>query len=256
MSFGSPLLVVNALSTQLDGITPFISPVLSESHHAQATHREAVGDQPPAAKPTQGPFAGVVPIDATRFLDSGVTLVACPTGARTRSLAPRKGVLRFPSHDKRKTHAPVTSQRWVMGETSWEVVGGESNRGHTRGGTRWWYHLQATDWWDRRRIEKVCGSLPTQAPLPSSSPSVGINTLSCQYTRGGAVFPATGVPVLMLRTDCSLFALKSAPSSRLLPGSTGTDVIRRNIGKNLTKSTNLYSLWANHAIITVTCVRN
>jgi len=136
MSFGSPLLVVNALSTQLDGITPFISPVLSESHHAQATHREAVGDQPPAAKPTQGPFAGVVPIDATRFLDSGVTLVACPTGARTRSLAPRKGVLRFPSHDKRKTHAPVTSQRWVMGETSWEVVGGESNRGHTRGGTR------------------------------------------------------------------------------------------------------------------------
>src|SRR5205807_165584 len=34
---------------------------------------------------------------------------------------------------------------------------------------------------------------------------------------GGAVFPARCVLVLKLRTDCSLFALKSAHSSRLLP---------------------------------------
>jgi hypothetical protein len=36
-------------------------------------------------------------------------------------------------------------------------------------------------------------------------------------TRGGAIFPGTDVLVLMLYTDCSLFALKSAHSSRLLP---------------------------------------
>jgi AAA domain len=103
---------------------------------APSTHNKpAVGDQKPPAKSTKWTFAGVVPIEATRLLDSGVTLVACPQCARTRSLSPRKGVLRFPSHDKRKTHAPVTSQRWAMGETSWEVVGGESNRGNTRGGT-------------------------------------------------------------------------------------------------------------------------
>ncbi len=98
------------------------------AHNEHATSRDAVGDQKPPAKPTKCTFSGVVPIEATRFLDSGVTLVACPNCARTRSLSPRKGVLRFPSHDKRKTHAPVTSQRWAMGETIWEVVGGESNR--------------------------------------------------------------------------------------------------------------------------------
>ena len=98
------------------------------AHHEPAPRREAVGDQQPPAKPTKCPFAGVVPIEATRFLDSGVRLVACPNCARTRSLSPRKGVLRFPSHDTRKTPAPVTSQRWAMGETIWEVVGGASNR--------------------------------------------------------------------------------------------------------------------------------
>src|SRR5438309_6823312 len=98
------------------------------AHNAHATSRDAVGDQQPPATPTKCPFAGVVPIEATRFLDSGVRLVACPNCARTRSLSPRKGVLRFPSHDTRKTPAPVTSQRWAMGETIWEVVGGASNR--------------------------------------------------------------------------------------------------------------------------------
>ena len=98
------------------------------AHNEHATSRDAVGDQKPPAKPTKCTFSGVVPIEATRFLDSGVRLVACPNCARTRSLSPRKGVLRFPSHDKRKTPAPVTSQRWAMGETIWEVVGGASNR--------------------------------------------------------------------------------------------------------------------------------
>jgi len=51
--------------------------------------------------------------------------VECPDCARTRTLSPRNGVLRFPSHDKRKTRTPVTSQRWAMQKTIWEVVGGE-----------------------------------------------------------------------------------------------------------------------------------
>jgi hypothetical protein len=43
-----------------------------------------------------------------------------------RTLKPQGGVLRFKSHDKRKTRTPNTEQRWTRRETSWEVVGGES----------------------------------------------------------------------------------------------------------------------------------
>jgi hypothetical protein len=63
--------------------------------------------------------------DLKRFLDSGIALVECPDCTRTRTLSPRNGVLRFPSHDKRKTRPPNTEQRWAMEKTIWEVVGGE-----------------------------------------------------------------------------------------------------------------------------------
>jgi hypothetical protein len=77
----------------------------------------------PSAKCT---FAGVVAIDLTRFADSGVALVECPDCARMRSLSPRKGVLRFPSHDRRKLQTTVTGVRWAaIGKTDWGVVGGE-----------------------------------------------------------------------------------------------------------------------------------
>ena len=66
----------------------------------------------------------VVPIEPERFLESGVALVECPNCARTRTLSPRNGVLRFPAHSKRKTNTPNTDRRWAMGETAWEVVGG------------------------------------------------------------------------------------------------------------------------------------
>jgi hypothetical protein len=85
-----------------------------------------VGEQVQTGKTPKCTFSGVVSIELQRFLDSGVTLVECPDCARMRTLSPSKGVLRFPSHDKRKTNAPVTSQRWAMCETIWEVVGGES----------------------------------------------------------------------------------------------------------------------------------
>jgi hypothetical protein len=58
--------------------------------------------------------------------DSGIRLVECPNCARTRSLSPSKVVLRFPSHDKRKTRTPNTDERWAMEQTIWKAVGGES----------------------------------------------------------------------------------------------------------------------------------
>ena len=67
----------------------------------------------------------VVAIDLKRFADSGIALVECPDCSRTRSLLEHKGVLRFPSHDRRKMQTPVTSMRWAArGKTDWDVVEG------------------------------------------------------------------------------------------------------------------------------------
>ena len=62
--------------------TATVAPAPS-AHNEHATRRDAVGDQQPPAKPTKCPFAGVVPIEATRFLDSGVTLVCQDALARS-----------------------------------------------------------------------------------------------------------------------------------------------------------------------------
>jgi hypothetical protein len=86
---------------------------------------ETVGEHVQTAKTPKCTFFDVVSIELQRFLDSGIRLVECPNCARTRSLSPRNGVLRFPSHYKRKTNAPVTGVRWAMEKTIWEVVGGE-----------------------------------------------------------------------------------------------------------------------------------
>lgn len=40
-----------------------------------------------------------------------------------RTLEPRGEVLRFKSHDKRKTNTPNIGKRWAKGETDWDVVG-------------------------------------------------------------------------------------------------------------------------------------
>jgi len=91
----------------------------------RAAARDSVGDQVQTLISPKCTFSGVVPIELKRFLDSGVALVECPNCARTRSLEPPSGVLRFPSHDKRKTHTPNTEQRWAIEQTIWEFVGGE-----------------------------------------------------------------------------------------------------------------------------------
>lgn len=90
----------------------------------QTTRSFAQGDKKQLSKPTKCTFSGVVSIELQHFLDSGVALVECPDCASTRSLSPRKGILRFQSHDARKTRTPNTDRRWTQGETAWEVVSG------------------------------------------------------------------------------------------------------------------------------------
>jgi hypothetical protein len=96
----------------------------SKTRIERAATRDLVGDQVQTVKTPKCPFPGEVSIEAKRFLESGVKLVECPDCLRTRSLSPHNGVIRFPSHDKRKTRTPNTDQRWVMGETAWDMVGG------------------------------------------------------------------------------------------------------------------------------------
>jgi AAA domain len=95
----------------------------SNTRIERAATRDLVGDQVKPAKTPKCPFPGIIAIEAKRFLESGIKLVECPDCLRTRSLEPHNGVLRFPSHEKRKTHTPNTDQRWAMGETAWDLVG-------------------------------------------------------------------------------------------------------------------------------------
>src|SRR5216684_1748774 len=82
-----------------------------------------VGEQVQTVKTPKCTFSKVVSIDLKRFADSGVSLVECPDCARTRTLSPRNGVLRFSSHDKRKTRTSTTSRRWARIDSTWKVVG-------------------------------------------------------------------------------------------------------------------------------------
>jgi hypothetical protein len=101
-----------------------LPPICPTEQVAQARSREKAVSQP--ATSIKCTFFGVVPIDITRFLESGVTVVECPGCACTRTLEPHGGVLRFKPHNKRKTNTPNTGKRWARGETDWDVVGGES----------------------------------------------------------------------------------------------------------------------------------
>src|SRR2546421_9013105 len=97
----------------------------SKTRIAGAASRDLVGDQVKTANVLKCSFPGVVEIEPKRFLDSGIKLVEWPDCVSMRSLELRNGVLRFPSHDKRKTRTPNTDRRWALGKTAWEVVGGE-----------------------------------------------------------------------------------------------------------------------------------
>jgi hypothetical protein len=97
---------------------------VDQARSRQSEPATVQSDKKQPAKPTKCTFSGVVPIELQRFLDSGVALVECPDCASTRTLEPHRGVLRFKSHDKRKTNTPNIEPRWVWRGTLWEAVGG------------------------------------------------------------------------------------------------------------------------------------
>jgi len=82
-----------------------------------------VRTQGQTAKTPKCMFPGSVSIELKRFLASSTQLVECPDCGRTRTLTPLKGVLRFPSHEKRKTTTPNTGKRWAKIDSDWDVVG-------------------------------------------------------------------------------------------------------------------------------------
>jgi hypothetical protein len=99
------------------------SSVPTEQATGARSRKKAVSQPATSDKCT---FSGVVRISLQRFEESGVALVECPGCGRIWTLSPRGGVLRFKSHDKRKTDTSNTGRRWARGEreTDWDVVGG------------------------------------------------------------------------------------------------------------------------------------
>jgi len=110
----------------IDGEGPRIEAPLSEV--AQPENGRESEAQPEATRPSRMPnavrcsFSGIIPIDLEQFQASGIALVECPACGATRTLQPQRGVLRFSSHDQRKT--VPTAQRWARLESDWAVVGG------------------------------------------------------------------------------------------------------------------------------------
>ncbi|GHO71326.1 hypothetical protein KSC_102180 [Ktedonobacter sp. SOSP1-52] len=90
----------------------------------RAAQRDPVGDQIPTTNVSKCSFSGVLEILSQRFQERGIERVECPACHALRQITPRNGVLRFPSHDKRKTRTAQTEPRWVQGETGWEVISG------------------------------------------------------------------------------------------------------------------------------------
>jgi len=73
-------------------------------------------------------FVLTIPIILYSSLGTTLFHLHLPSAA-TRSLGLRGEVLRFPSHDKRKTRTTPPDRRWAKRETAWEVVGGERKEG-------------------------------------------------------------------------------------------------------------------------------
>ncbi|MBV9689189.1 MAG: ATP-binding protein [Ktedonobacteraceae bacterium] len=102
-----------------------IPPSVSTEQAAHAPSRKKA-EVPPATS-DKCTFSGVVQVPLKRFEESSVARVECPGCGRVWTLSPSGGVLRFKSHDKRKTNTPNAGRRWARGEgeTDWDVVGGD-----------------------------------------------------------------------------------------------------------------------------------
>ncbi len=90
----------------------------------RAVTRDPVGDQAPQASTNKCPFSGTaIEIQEQRYRSSGTRRAECPhCHALRQPTISRNGMLRFPSHDKRKLQTPPTEPRWVMGSAGWEEI--------------------------------------------------------------------------------------------------------------------------------------
>jgi hypothetical protein len=116
--------------TGANGANPVPAPPGVEAHGRGSTRieraatRDPVGDQMQTANTLKCTFADRVEIVPKQFLDSGIARVECPECQALRQITPRKGVIRYPSHDKRKTRAPQTEPRWAQDEAGWKIISG------------------------------------------------------------------------------------------------------------------------------------
>lgn len=90
----------------------------------RANVRDPVGDQAPKGNTLRCTFSDVLDIELGRFQESGVARGECPECAALRQLQLRNGILRYPSHERRKTQTLQTERRWVQSETRWEIISG------------------------------------------------------------------------------------------------------------------------------------
>lgn len=90
----------------------------------RATVRDPVGDQVPKGNTLRCTFSDVLDIEPGRFQESRVARGECPECAALRQLQLRNGILRYPSHERRKTQTLQTERRWAQGETRWEIISG------------------------------------------------------------------------------------------------------------------------------------
>jgi hypothetical protein len=110
-----PTCVTQASETQAEQVDQ------SQDGHAISNEVQKAVSQP--TKPIKCTFSGIVPIDLQQFLDSSVPLVECPDCTSTSALSPHNGILRFKSHNRRKTRSLSTEPRWAKREMNWGVVG-------------------------------------------------------------------------------------------------------------------------------------
>ncbi len=94
-----------------------------QNQDERAPSNEVQKAMPQPTKSVKCTFSGVVPIDLQQFLDSGIHLVECPDCTSTSSLSPHNGILRFKSHNRRKTRSLSTEPRWAKREMIWAAVG-------------------------------------------------------------------------------------------------------------------------------------
>jgi energy-coupling factor transporter ATP-binding protein EcfA2 len=136
--------VARALAKSEEELQQFLSPLTHDEKATQANRgtdmhshqerkggrieraagRDPVGNQMPAPTSGKCSFSGVLEIPPQRFLESGIDRVECPDCQAHRQVVPRNGVLRYPTHDRRKTRTPQKEPRWAQGGEEWEPISG------------------------------------------------------------------------------------------------------------------------------------